>query len=156
MIVAVDLNPRKLEWAATFGATHTVDASAMDPVAAVRDLTDGRGADYAFEAVGHPESICNTLAAVRKGGRVVILGMAPLGTQLSIPFDVLLGEKQITQSSYGNARPRVDFPRLVQLYLQGKLLLDELISTRLPLADINNGFSRLQPGLRRATSRVPW
>ncbi len=145
-IVAVDLNPRKLEWARTFGATHTVDATVVDPVEAVRDLTDGRGADYAFEAVGHPESIRNTLAAVRKGGRAVILGMAPAGTELSIPFDLLLGEKQITRSSYGNARPRVEFPRLVQLYLQGKLLLDELISTRLSLADINDGFARVAAG----------
>jgi NDMA-dependent alcohol dehydrogenase len=145
-IVAVDLNPRKLEWARTFGATHTLDATTVDPVAAVADLTDGRGADYAFEAVGHPESIRNTLAAVRKGGRVVILGMAPAGTELSIPFDLLLGEKQITRSSYGDARPRVEFPRLVQLYLQGKLLLDELISTRLSLSDINDGFARVAAG----------
>jgi NDMA-dependent alcohol dehydrogenase len=145
-IVAVDLNPRKLEWACTFGATHTVDATVVDPVAAVRDLTDGRGADYAFEAVGQPETIRNTLAAVRKGGQAVILGMAAAGTELSIPFDLLLGEKQITRSSYGNGRPRVDFPRLVQLYLQGKLLLDELISTRLSLADINDGFARVEAG----------
>jgi S-(hydroxymethyl)glutathione dehydrogenase / alcohol dehydrogenase len=145
-IVAVDLNPRKLAWARTFGATHTVDATVVDPVAAVGDLTDGRGADYAFEAVGHPASIGNTLAAVRKGGRAVILGMAPAGTELSIPFDLLLGEKQITRSSYGNARPRVEFPRLVQLYLQGKLLLDELISTRLSLVDINDGFARVAAG----------
>ena len=145
-IIAVDLNPRKLEWARTFGATHTLDATSTDPVAAVRDLTGGRGADYAFEAVGHPATIRNTLATVRKGGRAVILGMAPAGTELSIPFDHLLGEKQIIRSSYGNARPRVDFPRLVQLYLQGKLMLDELISTRLSLADINAGFGRVEAG----------
>jgi Zn-dependent alcohol dehydrogenase len=145
-IVAVDLNPRKLDWARTFGATHTVDATAVDPVEAVRDLTAGRGADYAFEAVGHPESIRNTLGAVRKGGRAVILGMAAAGTELTIPFDLLLGEKQITRSSYGNSRPRVEFPRLVQLYLQGKLLLDELISTRLSLSDINDGFARVEAG----------
>ena len=76
----------------------------------------------------------------------MILGMAPAGTELSIPFDLLLGEKQITRSSYGNARPRVEFPRLVQLYLQGQLLLDELISTRISLSDINAGFARVAAG----------
>jgi S-(hydroxymethyl)glutathione dehydrogenase/alcohol dehydrogenase len=145
-IIAVDLNPKKLEWARTFGATHTVDAGQTDAVAVVRDLTGGRGADYAFEAIGQPATIRNTLAAVRKGGKAVILGMAPAGTELSIPFDFLLGEKQITRSSYGGARPRVDFPRLAQLYLQGQLMLDELISARLSLSDINAGFRQVEAG----------
>ena len=145
-IVAVDLKPKKLEWARTFGATHTVDASTTDPVEAARELTDGRGADYAFEAVGHPGSIRGALAAVRKGGRLVILGMAPAGTDLTVPFDLLLGEKVITRSSYGGGLPRVDFPRLAKLYLDGKLMLDELITMRLPLEDINEGFRRMEAG----------
>jgi S-(hydroxymethyl)glutathione dehydrogenase/alcohol dehydrogenase len=145
-IVAVDLNPRKLELARVFGATHTVNAGSTDAVQAVRELTGGRGADYSFEAVGHPGSIRDTLAAVRKGGRAVILGMTPAGTELCLPFDLLLGEKVITRSSYGGGRPRVDFPRLAKLYLEGKLMLDELITTRLSLDEINGGFARVEAG----------
>ena len=146
VIVAVDLVPAKLEWARTFGATHTINAAEGDPVEAVRQLTAGRGADYAFEAVGHPVSIRNAIAAARKGGSVVILGMAPAGTDVTVPFDSLLGEKQITRSSYGGGRPRVDFPRLARPYLDGRLLLDELITMRLPLAAINDGFRHVEHG----------
>ena len=96
--------------------------------------------------MGHPVSIRNAIAAVRKGGRVVILGMAPAGTDITLPFDSLLGEKQITRSSYGGGRPRVDFPRLARLYLDGRLLLDELITMRLPLADINAGSGHVEHG----------
>jgi Zn-dependent alcohol dehydrogenase len=155
-IIAVDLRDQKLEWARTFGATHVFNATSGDPVEYVRSLTRGRGADYAFEAVGDPRTIEQTLASARRGGKVVILGMAPVGTTLTIPFDLILGEKQITRTSYGAGKPRVDFPRLVELYLNRKLMLDELITMRLPLADINQGFARMEQGeIARAVVTFP-
>jgi len=145
-IVAVDVNPRKLRWAESFGATHVVDATRADPVAVVRGLTSGRGADVAIEAAGLNLTMRQTLEASRPGGRVVILGKTPAGQDVTFPFASLMGEREIVRTSYGMARPRVDFPRLADLYLRGELRLDEMISARLPLADINAGFDELERG----------
>jgi S-(hydroxymethyl)glutathione dehydrogenase/alcohol dehydrogenase len=145
-IVAVDLNPLKLELAETVGATHVVDARSDDPVRIVRGLTHGRGADVAIEAAGTEITIRQTLEASRPGGRVVILGKTAIGQDVTLPFAALMGEREIVRTSYGMSRPRIDFPRLADLYLRGRLFLDEMISMRLPLDDINEGFEELQRG----------
>ena len=146
VIVGVDVNPLKLEWAGTFGATHTVDASKEDPVEVVRSLTQGRGADYAIEAAGQNISIRQTLEASRPGARVVILGKTPYGEEVTLPFYTLMGEREIVRTSYGMSRPRVDFPRLADLYMEGRLLLDDMVTQRLPLSEINAGFDALEQG----------
>jgi S-(hydroxymethyl)glutathione dehydrogenase/alcohol dehydrogenase len=146
VIVAVDVNPLKLELARRLGATHAVDARADDPVHLVRDLTHGRGADVAIEAAGQAAAVRQTLEASRPGARVVILGKTPLGQEVTLPFHLLMGEREIVRTSYGMSRPRVDFPRLADLYMRGVLRLDEMISMRLPLAEVNRGFDELERG----------
>ena len=126
--------------------TSVVDASADDPVEVVRALTQGRGADYAIEAAGQHISIRQALAASRPGARIVILGKTPYGEEVTLPFYTLMGEREIVRTSYGMSRPRVDFPRLAHLYMEGRLLLDEMISMRLSLEEINTGFDELEKG----------
>jgi S-(hydroxymethyl)glutathione dehydrogenase/alcohol dehydrogenase len=146
VIVGVDINPLKLQWAQRFGATHVVDARQEEPAPVVRKLTHGRGADTAIEAAGHNTSLRQTLEASRPGARVVILGKTPLGQEITLPFHLLMGEREIVRTSYGMSRPRVDFPHLANLYMAGKLLLDEMMTMRLPLHAINDGFAALEQG----------
>jgi S-(hydroxymethyl)glutathione dehydrogenase/alcohol dehydrogenase len=146
VILAVDINPGKLTLATGFGATHTVDATTDDPVKAVRSLTRGRGADVAVEAAGHNVTMLQALQASRPGGRVVILGKTAAGADVTFPFSALMGEREIVRTSYGMSRPRQDFPLLAELHLRGDLLLDEMVSLRLPLTDINRGFAELERG----------
>jgi S-(hydroxymethyl)glutathione dehydrogenase/alcohol dehydrogenase len=145
-IIAVDVNPQKLSWAERLGATHVVDARTADPVAVARDLTNRRGADVAIEAAGRNVTMRQALEASRPGGRVVILGKTGVGEDVTFPFVALMGEREIVRTSYGMARPRQDFPRLANLALRGELLLADMITTRLPLADINRGFDALASG----------
>jgi S-(hydroxymethyl)glutathione dehydrogenase/alcohol dehydrogenase len=145
-IIGVDANPRHLALASRFGATHTLDARHDDVAFAVRALTGGRGADYAFESAGNEAALRTTLEAARPGSTVVILGKTGVNEQVSLRFGSLMGEKRIVRASYGGARPRVDFPRVAQAYLEGKILLDELITHRLRLADINDGFEGMGRG----------
>jgi len=145
-IVAVDVSEPKLALARAFGATHTVDAARTDAVAGVRGLTGGRGADYAFEAAGTEATLQQALEAARPGGTVVILGKTQVDARVSLRFGSLMGERLITRSSYGGARPRRDFPLLARMYLDGRLKLDELITRRLALAEINDGFRDMAKG----------
>jgi S-(hydroxymethyl)glutathione dehydrogenase/alcohol dehydrogenase len=146
VIVGVDINPLKLQWARKMGATHVVNSAEEDPVAVVRKLTQGRGADTAIEAAGHNITLRQTLEASRPGARVVILGKTPVGQEITLPFTLLMGEREIVRTSYGMSRPRLDFPRLADLYMEGKLLLDEMMTMRLPLEQINDGFAALEQG----------
>jgi S-(hydroxymethyl)glutathione dehydrogenase / alcohol dehydrogenase len=145
-IVAVDLSERHLAMAPGFGATHTLHPSREDVTAAVRALTSGRGADYVFEAAGTEASLQQALEVARPGATVVVLGKTAVNARVSLRFGSLMGEKRIVRSSYGGARPRVDFPRIAQAYLDGQLRLDELITHRLDLADINAGFEGMERG----------
>jgi S-(hydroxymethyl)glutathione dehydrogenase/alcohol dehydrogenase len=144
-IIAIDRDPNRLELAKRFGATHLVNA-ASDAVAAVKDLTDGRGADCVLESAGHPSAFRLSPEITRPGGQLVWLGKVNVGQDVAFRWGALMGEKRITRSSYGGARPRRDFPWLAQLYLDGKLKLDELITTRLPLERINDGFAAMTRG----------
>jgi S-(hydroxymethyl)glutathione dehydrogenase/alcohol dehydrogenase len=144
-IVAVDRDPARLERAARLGATDTITGHA-DPIAAVRSITAGRGVDAVFECAGTESAMQLCLEIARPGGQVVLLGKLPVQEKVSFRFGSLMGEKRIVRSSYGGARPARDFPWLAKLYLEGKLRLDELITARLPLERINEGFDAMRRG----------
>jgi S-(hydroxymethyl)glutathione dehydrogenase/alcohol dehydrogenase len=144
-IIAIDRDPKRLDLAKRFGATHVVDA-AVDPIAEVKALTAGRGADCVLESAGHPAAFRISPEITRPGGQLVWLGKINVGEDVAFRWGALMGEKRIVRSSYGGARPRRDFPWLARLYLEGKLKLDELITTRLPLAGINDGFAAMTRG----------
>ena len=146
-VIAVDVVPQKLQWAKELGATHVVNAREQDPVEAIRSLTEGRGADYAFEVIGRVETIQQAYEATRKGGTTVVVGLAPQGTILPLdPLDLLRAEKTIKGTVYGTANLPRDIPRLLELYRLGRLKLDELISRRLRLEQINEGFDAMLSG----------
>jgi S-(hydroxymethyl)glutathione dehydrogenase/alcohol dehydrogenase len=146
-IIAVDIQRRKLDFAREFGATDLVDAAAGDPVAAIRALTGGVGVDYAFEALGNPRTIRQGYDALRKGGTVVVAGMAPDTAEVSVnALSLAAQEKVIRGSRYGSARMRVDIPRLLDLYRGGRLKLDELVTRRYRLDEINAAYDALQGG----------
>lgn len=145
-IVVVDLLPTKLELALRLGADYTVNSSQGDPVAAVRDLTGG-GAEYAFEVVGSATVLAQAYEATRRGGKTISVGLPHPNQQLAIQAVSLVAQEKTLQGSYmGSAVPRRDIPRLINLYLAGKLPVDELFSQHLPLEDINAGFDRLAQG----------
>jgi S-(hydroxymethyl)glutathione dehydrogenase / alcohol dehydrogenase len=145
IVIAIDRDPGKLALALRFGATHALpaDEATLDRV---KSLSAGRGADHVFEAAGAEASLQLALEATRPGGQLVILGKTAMNQRIGLRFGSLMGEKRIIRSSYGGARPRRDFPWLAQLYLEGKLELDALISSRLPLARINEGFDAMRRG----------
>jgi S-(hydroxymethyl)glutathione dehydrogenase/alcohol dehydrogenase len=145
-IVAIDVGKGKLDRARQFGATDFVDGSSADAVEQVRALTAGRGADYVFEAAGNRNTLRLSVEMVRPGGQVVWLGKINVNEDVSFRWGSLMGEKRIVRSSYGDARPRRDFPWLAGEYLQGRLKLDELITARIRLDRINEGFATLARG----------
>jgi S-(hydroxymethyl)glutathione dehydrogenase/alcohol dehydrogenase len=146
-IIAVDLLDNKLEFARCFGATHTINASQKNVVEEVRGLTGGRGADYAFDAIGSEATTVQILEAIRPGGTAVIVGMAPASARPPInPYVMALQEKTIRGTLYGSVRPNVDFPILVDLYLSGRLQIDPLVSRTYTLEEINDGFAAMRGG----------
>ena len=145
-IIAVDRVPKKLETAKTFGATHGLVAG-DDTLKEILDLTDGRGADYVFEAIGIPEVQEKAFDAVRPTGTLVLVGAAPLESTIKLPsFNITLQEKRIVGSLYGSGTARHDFPLLLDWYMAGKLKLDELISQEYRLEDINKAFEDMLSG----------
>lgn len=146
LIIAIDLQDDKLALAQRLGASHTINARSKDPVAAIKEITGGRGADFVFEAAGSAQVYRNTMEAVRVGGKVVWLGKVAVDQDVSFRWGSLMGEKQIIRSSYGGARPSRDFPALADSYLQGELKLDEMITQRINLEQINDGFAALEKG----------
>jgi S-(hydroxymethyl)glutathione dehydrogenase/alcohol dehydrogenase len=147
MIVAVDTIDDKLELARTFGATHTMNASGeSDVVRTLKKLTGG-GADYAFECVGSGAVVAQAYGTIRKGGTAVVVGVAPPDDRTSInTASLTFGEKTLTGSYFGSARPREDFPRLLGLYKAGRLMLDELITNRYSIDEAPQAFADLVAG----------
>jgi S-(hydroxymethyl)glutathione dehydrogenase/alcohol dehydrogenase len=146
-IIAVDMLDNKLEMSKKFGATDTVNASRGDPVAQIMELTVGQGVHYAFEAIGLvPDPFLQSILCTRKRGITVWVGHAPLNTPVTIDARALMQEKTVIGSMYGSARPQIDFPRLLRLYQEGKLLLDELITKEFPLSGANEAFAALGRG----------
>lgn len=146
-IIAVDRVAWKLDFAQSFGATDLVNASEGDPVEAVRALTQGQGVDYAFEVIGHTSTIEQAYAMIRPFGTAVIVGMARPDAQAAIPAqNLVVTEKRLIGSFYGSAVPRTDMPRLLDLYDQGRLKLDELITQTYRLEQINEAFADMEAG----------
>jgi S-(hydroxymethyl)glutathione dehydrogenase/alcohol dehydrogenase len=145
-IVAIDLNPYKLELARQFGATDTIDPSGGDPVTQVRDLFSGGGVDYSFEAIGLKSTVEQAYAILKKAGTATIIGMLPPGTTIELPASGFLREKKMQGSVMGSSRFRQDMPRYVELYLAGRLKLDELVSRRIGLDAINDGYESMKRG----------
>lgn len=145
-VVAVDRNPARLQVAAAIGATRLVDLRGEDAVSVARSLTDGRGADVVIEAAGHPDAFRLAVEMVRPGGQVIWLGKVAVDQEVSFRWGSLMQEKRIVRSSYGGARPAEDFPLMCRAYLEGVLKLDEMISSRIALEDINEGFAALKRG----------
>jgi S-(hydroxymethyl)glutathione dehydrogenase/alcohol dehydrogenase len=145
-VIAVDLDDRKLVLAMKLGATHVVNAKAQDPVDFVRSATSGRGADVILEAAGNSIAFRQSTEAVRAGGQVIWLGKIDVTSDVGFRWGSLMGEKRLRRSSYGGARPLRDFPMLARAYLDGRLKLDELITARAKLDDINRGFDDLRAG----------
>ena len=120
----------------------------QDPVAAIRDLTDGRGADYAFEAIGRKESIEQAYAAVRKGGTCVVIGIGSRKESVSLNvFFIPVMEKRLVGCWYGGADVHRDALRLLALYRDGKLKLDELLTRTYSLQEVNEAFADLRAGV---------
>ncbi len=145
-IIAVDIDPAKLVLAAKMGATHGVNASKEEAVVAGKQETDGRGVDVVIEAAGSASAFRVTSEAVRPGGQIIWLGKIDVNEDVAFRWGSLMQEKRIRRVSYGNTRPRRDFPLLARAYLDGELMLDELISRRITLDQINDGFSALKRG----------
>ena len=140
-IIAVDTRPEKLERAKAFGATDGVDASQADAVKAVRALTGGRGADYAFEVVGRKETIEQAIAATRKGGTCVVVGIAHARETITLnAFGIPYYEKRLLGCWYGSADVHADVPKLLALYAAGRLKLDELVTRTYRLEEVNRAF----------------
>ncbi|HEV7526403.1 MAG TPA: S-(hydroxymethyl)mycothiol dehydrogenase [Acidimicrobiia bacterium] len=147
-IIGIDLDPRKLEWALGFGATHTVDASTDDPVEAVRALTDGNGADVCVEAVGRPEVLKQAFYARDLAGTVVQVGVPTPDMALpDIPMIDFFGRGGALKPSwYGDCLPSRDFPTLIDLYLQGRFPLDKFVSETISLDDVEQAFHKMERG----------
>jgi len=146
-IVALDPSPAKLEAATAFGATHTLDPAACDPVAEVRALTGGRGADYVFVAVGSTSALEQGLCLLRSGGTLVVVGLPPSDASFGVVAVDFAGEgRRILGSCMGSTNLGIAVPALVDLYQRGRLKLDELISARFPLERINEAITAVGDG----------
>jgi S-(hydroxymethyl)glutathione dehydrogenase/alcohol dehydrogenase len=146
-IVAVDRQQDRLDLAHRLGADVTIMAdAAASIISQTRAATRGRGADFVFEAAGHESAFGLAAELVRPGGELVFLGKVQAGRQVSFRWGSLMGEKRITRSSYGGARPRRDFPWLVNSYLAGRFNLESLITRRISLAEVNSGFDDMRAG----------
>ncbi len=144
-VIAIDMVASKLDLARSLGATHLVNASETDPIEAVRDLTGG-GVNYSFEAVGLKQTAEQAFNMLRSGGQATIIGMIPVGTKVEIHGPELLSEKTLTGSNMGSNQFRTDMPRFVDMYLDGRLKLDEMVSKTIAIEDINAGFEEMKTG----------
>jgi len=144
-IIAIDMVDSKLEMAKTFGATHIVNGSAGDVVEQVQALTGG-GVHYSFEAIGLKQTAEDAFGMLRAGGTATVIGMIPVGVKIELMGFMFLQEKKIQGSMMGSNRFRVDMPRFIDFYLQGRLHLDEMISKRIKLEEINDAFTEMKTG----------
>jgi S-(hydroxymethyl)glutathione dehydrogenase/alcohol dehydrogenase len=154
-VIAIDIDIEKLPLAASFGATDLIDASTVDPVARVHELLPGGGhgvsarpggVDYAFEAIGRKSAAEQSFAMLRKGGTSTLVGFLSPGETIELPAEAFQEEKRIQGSRMGSNRFRIDIPRLAELYLSERLKLHELISARISLDELEQGFIALEEG----------
>ncbi|MFE0677825.1 S-(hydroxymethyl)mycothiol dehydrogenase [Streptomyces sp. NPDC058867] len=146
-IIAVDIDDRKLTTATALGATHTVNSRSVEPVEAIRDLTDGFGADVVIDAVGRPETYRQAFYARDLAGTVVLVGVPTPETKLELPLLDVFGRGGALKSSwYGDCLPSRDFPMLIGLHLQGRLDLDAFVSETIALDEVEDAFARMHKG----------
>ena len=146
-IIAVDVDPTKLQWAREFGATHTVNSRDTDPVEAIRALTDGNGADVCIEAVGRPEVLEQAFYARDLAGTVVQVGVPDPTMKIELPMIEFFGRGGALKPSwYGDCLPSRDFPMLIDLYLSGRLDLDRFVSETIPLDAVEDAFHKMERG----------
>jgi S-(hydroxymethyl)glutathione dehydrogenase/alcohol dehydrogenase len=145
-IVAIDLDEDRLKAARTYGATHVINGGEGDTVEDLHRLL-GDGVDYAFEAVGSARTAQTALALARATGTACLVGIAPMGTELSVPaLDFFFQEKRLIGSYMGSGQAREDIAQFARLYQQGRLLLDEMVTRVIPFAEINEGFELMKSG----------
>jgi NDMA-dependent alcohol dehydrogenase len=147
-IIAIDMNETKLSLAKEFGATAVVNASQADPVSQVMEMTAQRGADVAFEVIGLEKTIEQTITMTRRGGQAILVGVPKMDAMINLPafFGVVLQEKTIKGCWYGSSDVQRDVPKLIELYRQGQLKLDELVSRTITLEQVNEAFDAMKTG----------
>ncbi len=150
-VIAIDTNPAKLEVAKQMGATDTINASNMDPVEAVKELLGGAknpfaGVQYSFEALGAKATAEQSFAMLKPGGLATIIGMVPFGTKIELHGADFLRDRKIQGTSMGGNRFRVDMPRLLNMWKQGRLKLDHMISGHIALEQINEAYATMKTG----------
>lgn len=146
-VIAVDTRSAPLRLAQDFGATHVVEAGAENVAEQLIELAGGRGADYVFDTVGAPGTLSQALRVARKGGTVVVTGLSRTDTRASFPlFPFVMQEKRLIGSVYGSGHPLMEIPRLVALYQEGKLKLEELATRTYSLAEVNDALQALASG----------
>ncbi len=146
-VIAIDVVAGKLELAKTLGATHAINAGENDPVLRALAMTDGLGVHHAIEALGSKGTIETAFNMLRWGGTATVIGLVPKNTVLDIPGDQLYHEKKLQGSNMGSSDFRRDIPRYIEWYLDGRLMLDEMVTSRLTLDQINDGFETMRQGL---------
>jgi S-(hydroxymethyl)mycothiol dehydrogenase len=146
-VIAVDVDPRKLEWARGFGATQTINSLETDPVEAIKELTDGVGADVVVEAVGLPETYRQAFFARDLAGTLVQVGVPSPDATIELPMIELFGRGGALKSSwYGDCLPSRDFPLLIDLYLRGALNLDGFVSETIRIDQVEDAFHKMERG----------
>jgi S-(hydroxymethyl)mycothiol dehydrogenase len=146
-IIGVDIDPRKLEWAKQFGATHVINSRETDPVERIQELTGGNGADVVIEAIGRPETYLQAFYGRDLAGTVVLVGVPTPDMRLEAPLLDFFGRGGALKSSwYGDCLPERDFPMLTDLYLQGRLPLDKFVSETIALDQVESAFTKMERG----------
>lgn len=146
IIIAVDVNQDRLVMAQKFGATHTINPKTTDAVEAILAMTGGKGVEVAIEAVGNPTLVKDCFLSTRKGGTSVMVGLMGLEEEISLPFGHFIAERKVMGCDMGSNQFRTDMPRLARLYMDGRLNLDDMLTDRLPLSQINKGFAAMNAG----------
>jgi S-(hydroxymethyl)mycothiol dehydrogenase len=146
-IIAVDIDDRKLQWAREFGATHVINSREADPVAGIRALTGGNGADVVIEAIGRPETYQQAFYGRDLAGTVVLVGVPTPEMRLDLPLLDVFGRGGALKSSwYGDCLPSRDFPMLVDLHLQGRLPLEKFVSETISVDQVEEAFAKMSRG----------
>ena len=146
-IIAVDIDDKKLEWAKEFGATHVIDSTKVDPIEAIREVTDGNGVDVAIEAIGLPVTYEQAFYSRDLAGTVVLVGVPNPEMKIELPMIEIFGRGGTLKSSwYGDCLPSRDFPMLIDLYLQGRLELDRFVSETIGLDEVEEAFHKMERG----------
>ncbi len=144
-VIAIDIRPDKIEVARTFGATHGVNAREQDAAAVIREITE-YGVDWAFEVLGNPRTIEQAWELIRPGGTVVVVGLSPKGSKVTLPAFDFISEKNIRGCFYGSSRFHADVPVILERIQAGRMRIEGMVSHSVPLEELEGAFSRLRNG----------